>query len=381
MEIWHNPHVRWVSRAVLAVVTGLVLFEAGLIVTDPYLFKGDLQYDSELGFRVRPYAIGSNRFGFSDTDQPLTRTPGVPRVLVLGDSYSWVGGHDCNYTALLRQRLRTSVGRPVEVINTGYPMTGTLEQVKILRRYGLQYRPDVVLLAFFTGNDFSDSDPARKRIAFNGIFADIRGDQDRGVKGFRLLPLWRTRQVLGRFADVRRGLAEGARVAPWNQLRCAFPEGPTMTREAFLEIERHRLFFHLIRPDGTLTFPDRIAAVFNAIDEMKASVESQGGALAVALFPAEVQVDDALFQEVVRDVLEANESEYERDRPQRLLNEFLRHRGIPFVDLIDDFRSAGMTQRLYNEREGHWNLEGNQLAAERIAAFIEPHLAATARPR
>jgi hypothetical protein len=37
------------------------------------------------------------------------------------------------------------------VINAGYPMTHTGEQLEVLRKYALQYDPDVVVLSFLRG--------------------------------------------------------------------------------------------------------------------------------------------------------------------------------------------------------------------------------------
>jgi len=104
-----------------------------MIVLEPYLFRGFYQYDADLGFMVRPNASGTSRFGFNDRDYPLQKDPGVFRVLVVGDSFGWIGGKEGNYTAILEKQLDAYYGKhQVDVINAGYPMTHTAEQLEML---------------------------------------------------------------------------------------------------------------------------------------------------------------------------------------------------------------------------------------------------------
>src|SRR5882757_4992193 len=90
-------------RIFLWLILPLICVEILMIVLEPYLFKGFYEYDPDLGFRVRAHApfreTVTNQFGFNDRDYPLQKTPGVFRVLVVGDSFSWAGGRDGNYTA------------------------------------------------------------------------------------------------------------------------------------------------------------------------------------------------------------------------------------------------------------------------------------------
>lgn len=369
--------MRWLRVLALQIIAILVLLEIALITLDPYLFKGYLQYHPEFGFQVRPYAMGSNAFGFNDVDYPLERVPGVPRVLILGDSYGWSGGRECNYTALLEQRLNQQGHADMEVINAGYHMTGPLEQLKIFRTYAVQYNPDVLILAFFAGNDFTDSDPNRRRVVFNGMFKDISPHQDRGVGGIRLFPFWRAYEIARRYHDVRTALSAGVSHDDVGT-PCDFPDRPSLTPEAFEDIEKHRLYFHRVQSDGTHVCPERIAAALGAVGELHRVMRDRGGDLLVAILPAEIQVDDQLFTHIVEDVLGAKLTDYERDRPQRILREFLAQQRIPFIDLLEEFQRRGRTRRLYNERETYWNLAGNQLAAELLQPFVSQHLAARA---
>ena len=180
-------------KAFLWVVVPLICVEILMTVLDPYLFKSFFQYDPDLGFRSRAYyptADGgrTNQFGFNDRDYPLQKAPGMFRVLVLGDSFSWAGGHDGNYTAILERKLENYYGsHKVDVINAGYSGTHTGEQLALLKKFGLQYNPDLVILGFFVGNDFLDGDPNRKRVIVNDVYVDIDRRREHKILGYPII--------------------------------------------------------------------------------------------------------------------------------------------------------------------------------------------------
>ena len=158
----------------LALILCFLFMEVSMIIMEPHLFHGFYQYDPDLGFRVRAFARGSNRFGFFDREYPLEKIPDSFRILVLGDSFGWSNGLNGNYTALLDKMFENRFGaNRVDVINSGYPMTHTGEQLMVLKKFALRYNPDCLLLGFFAGNDFIDADPNRKRIVLNDVYFDI----------------------------------------------------------------------------------------------------------------------------------------------------------------------------------------------------------------
>ena len=163
----------------LILVVSVVLVEVLMIVSDRYFFKSLYEYDPDMGFRARAYFPAgevriTNQFGFNDRDYPLSKSPGTLRILVVGDSFGWAGGLEGNYTALIETMFERRYGsHKVDVINTGYPGTHTGEQLIMLKKYALQYNPDLVILGFFAGNDFFDAGANRKRLLVNGCFVDI----------------------------------------------------------------------------------------------------------------------------------------------------------------------------------------------------------------
>ncbi len=81
------------------------------------------------------------------------KPPGVYRVLLLGDSMTFGQGlRDEDTFATLLERELSAGGITTEVINSGVPGYNTAQEAAYLRRTGMSYEPDCVLILFI-GND------------------------------------------------------------------------------------------------------------------------------------------------------------------------------------------------------------------------------------
>jgi len=376
----------------------LLTLEILLIVLEPYLFKGLYQYDPDLGFRVRPHANGNNQFGFNDRDYPLLKEPGKYRALIVSDSFNWAGGQKGNYTALLEQKLENYYGQHrVDIINAGYPGTHTVEQLAMLKKYGLQYNPDLVILGFFVGNDFRDADPHRKRIIVNDLYVDIDRREELIIFGYpiigksRLLlfveqkyKVWQELQKAKKagsrsrnpvfLKNPRNPVFQKNRVSEMSLIPPAFASGNSpdnqreqspgiLSPEAFLQVEKSRLKF-CGKDDLTRGKRDEnINYILNGISEMKALLDAKQIKFIVAIYPDEYQVSDRLFQEITQR-FNLNPENYIVNCQQQILIEHLEANGIPYIDLLPRFRKEQINRHLYLLREPHWNSAGNQLAAD-----------------
>lgn len=144
----------------------LCMLELGLRVwaRSAHRVRG-MAYDEVVGWRPVP---GVAKRGAMWGDEELARTnshgwrtgevswekpPGVRRVVVLGDSFSFGIGVDDGkrYSEVLERALAD-----VEVINLAVNAWGTDQELRALEVFGLRYEPDVVVLAVFPGNDLRD---------------------------------------------------------------------------------------------------------------------------------------------------------------------------------------------------------------------------------
>ena len=278
------------------VVLPLVLVEIAMIVLEPLVFKGFYQYDQDIGFRVRPQAGRTNALGFNDRDYPLQRQPGAFRILVIGDSFGWAGGMHGNYTALLEEKLNAAArGGSVEVINASLPMSHTGDQLTLLKKYGLPFEPHLVVVGFFTGNDFLDADPRRKRIVVNDTYLDIRRSREVTVFGY---PIVRQSRLLAFVKQKYRIFREGPRPDASEQADGSAAAQGTFSEETFLSLERDRLEFCNLRAHAQGKYAARIGYVFESLRAMRDLLSARGVPLVVAIFPDEFQVDDRLADAV-----------------------------------------------------------------------------------
>ena len=372
----------------------VVMLEIALTVLNPILSEEFYEYDPELGFRVRPNTSGSNQLGFNDRDYPLAKPAGTVRVLVVGDSFSWAGGLDGNYTARLERRFAEQFGADrVEVINIGYPMTCLAEEVAIVRRYGLQYQPDLVVLSFFCGNDFLDASSYQKRIVVGESYFVIDARYERRLPGYELLRWSRLWQYLGQRYTLawERWRCRGtdaadpySATAPDTLLRRApRQEDCTFSLQDYLTLVSRRLAFCERAAQQRGDFRANVAFVAAALAELQLLIERQGAKLHVAALPAEFQVSSELVQQVYS-TFQLDRAAYNLTEPQDVLGQCLTARGIPWVDLLPEFRARAADAPLYRCRDSHWNDAGQELAAELLFRHLRPavaaRLAAPARP-
>jgi len=353
----------------------LFIVEVLMIVLEPYLSQGLYQYDPDLGFKIRPYANGNNQFGFNDRDYPLQKSPENYRILILSDSFNWAGGKEGNYTALLEKQFERYYQKPnVEVINAGYPGTHTGEQLALLKKYALQYHPDLVVLGFFVGNDFIDADPDRKRIIVNDIYIDIDKRKEVKILGYpiinqsRLLLFLQQKYKVFQEATKAQQHSVIPSFSPYQfQLvsNLSHPEKSPgiLSLETFLDTEKTRLDFCKRKDLQKGTWNDNINYIFQSIDEMNKLLKQQNIQFIVAIYPGEFQVNPQLLNQLTQKY-ELNLKNYDPICMQNILISYLKTQQIAYIDFLPQFQSAQKQRPLYLLQEPHWNTAGNQLAAD-----------------
>ncbi len=365
--------VRLALRILLVSVLTFLALELLLLGFNDLIFQRALyMFDPDLGFKVRPYAVygneRANEFGFNERDYPHARRPETFRVLFLGDSFNWSGGQKGNYTALLERRFSEEFGEGrVEIICAGYPQTHTAEQLALLKKYGLRYNPDLVVLGFYAGNDFFDADPNRKRIVVGSVVVDVFEGRDFYTTLFQQPVVLRSRLFL--FAQEKWkvyrhfGIAGFSTAASSGEDHSGSNEQTvSLSKPDYLrKLSAQMTFARFDRPQ---VFEQFERYVLDSLFEMKTLLQSRGIGLLVAVYPDEVQVDPEL-REALLQYDQRQSSDYQWDRAQSLLQQWAVENGIEFLDLLPRFREAhDQGYHLYKLRDGHWNGRGNQLAAQ-----------------
>ena len=179
---------QWLTKALLAlagIVIALALCEAGLRLLG-IEYPDFFDYDPLVGSKLRPGIKGYflkegggyviiNSDGLRDREHSFNPPPNTLRIAVLGDSFAeamQVNREEAFWSIMEKdlQGCGNLRGRQVEVINFGQSGFSTTQELLALRHRVWQYSPEVVLLAFFTGNDVSDNSPALMQWDYNPLF-------------------------------------------------------------------------------------------------------------------------------------------------------------------------------------------------------------------
>jgi lysophospholipase L1-like esterase len=374
----------WIKKFVLLTavsILSLIALEALLLIFNDYVFHSSFFiFDPDLGFRVRPYAVfGSDRtneFGFNDRDYSHNRMPGTYRIVVLGDSFSWMGGLDRNYVSLLEKRFEEEFGLgKVEVINAGYSQTHTGEQLALLKKFALQYQPDQIVLAVFAGNDFYDADPRRTRIAVGGGMMDVFADRDLYLVLFGQPVVMQSRLLLF-LQEKWRSWEKRSQVVSTRQAKTSSKKSSSTCKIPLSSYYLNSLYLRtqFYRHDRRRDFEPNVELIRQSILEMERICSSNSISFAVAVFPDEIQVD----AEVRRAFLEhygMESKEFEWGRAQSILRQLCTTRGIDYIDLYPGFLAGTESGRKhYLPNNGHWNDLGNELAAEILTRKLRGHV-------
>ncbi len=159
----------------VSIFVTLGLFEISLRVFAPQdlIVPMPAMADSELIYRlpantksylkgtsVRWFHLETNSLGLRDGEHDLQKAPGTFRVLLLGDSMSMAEGVELPETYIKQFEKKANeqaLTKKAETINAAIRGYGNDQEVVLFERIGMQFQPDLVILAFFEGNDFDDN--------------------------------------------------------------------------------------------------------------------------------------------------------------------------------------------------------------------------------
>lgn len=355
LTAWVIAH-RVVTFAVVApVLVTLVLLEGALRLFNAFRPTYVFYSDSYTRFRGQP---GERRFdatlnsrGFNDSEHTVDRPPGVGyRIVALGDSFA-VGVVPQRDNFLTRLEALLSTRQPVEVINMGVAGTEPGDYLSILADEGLAYRPDLVLVNFFIGNDF-ETRSARWH--------------ERSYLVTLVRALWR----LGRSSEV---VTLGG-----GDHDVYVDDEPGMHPDIFLEVQVDRTWVYERDSERVAAAVARAAEL---LGQMRDLSRQAGADMLVALIPDENQIDAALRARVV-DARNLLPGQLDWEQPNRLITQALAADQIDVLDLLPVLSEAARHQRVYKPADTHWNVVGNRVASEAIAqALAERVVPATGRPR
>ena len=296
---------------------------------------------NQKGFTAdKPVSI--NERGFRGAVLPYERTPGVLRVMFLGDSIAF--GYGVNDAEVVSERVRELLhkdGVALETINTAVPAYNMLQEINYLDADGVRYQPDWVIVGV-CWNDIGDK-------------SDVRVDSQ------------------GRLTTVTAAPEPATAVATESEIGYALRNVLKRSRFMYGALEGWRALTDLREPDPQTTFRMEVLEgrdtqrivdgwndVANQLHRLRALADTHGFKPLLVAFPIPLAIEQPFPK-----------SSY----PARL-QELAGHEGIPVIDLDPAFQSAFHGhESLFIPYDGdHPNAAGHAIAAHEIHAFLAAHV-------
>jgi hypothetical protein len=333
--------------------------------------------------------IATNAQGFRDRNHTLRKPKGAVRIAVVGDSFTWGSGVEAGevFTARLESLLRERTGNPeVEVFNYGVTWTGPVYYARVFESAAARYRPDIVVVASYVGNDVADAlRESRQRAPRFAMVARVRELQERA----RSMPAptsfgWATQQEENP-ATLAALLRVGARAGiPPDTITARYNAVPESLRADALayRVNPFNLAEAIIDPESMLgnvlleaeEAQEAWDSTEFALQRLESAIVRRGAGMVLVAIPAAPQVGQQYWW-ASRLGLRFDERLLFETPVQDRMRQFASTHDVSYIDLLPSLR-AETDRTLYFEQDGHWTPAGHEIAARVIAESLATRLGA-----
>jgi lysophospholipase L1-like esterase len=341
--------------------------------------------------RSRDYGVKVeiNEDGLRDRAHALDSAPGVSRIAVLGDSFMEA------YQVELEESLpyllqETFADRRVEVINFGVGGYGTAQALLALREKGLRYSPELVVLAFFTGNDVQNNSRELQNLIWGADELKAFGRPYLVADTLQSEIVWmlpdreRVEQLVSEARARRASLSRriGKFVQP-SMLGHVFERALARVRPDATGFDPNVMFgwtytenFDPDHPAATLdvagyerVFDEAWRVTRRAILGIRDLAASSGARFAVLIVPSREQVVPAFGRAVEQQFPELR---FDWLRINREMARFCASAGIPLLDPTQALvGAAGVAPVYYEIEDRHWSPRGHAVVVAELADFLD----------
>ena len=376
---------------VIGVSFALILGELGARLLGPpfEVYPNEMrQCDRSVGWRGRPnltteinvegyqHQVIRNSQGMHDTDHQAAKNDNVFRILMLGDSFVdavEVAEHETSHQRL--EDILNDLASPklkFEVINAGMAAWGPAQELLYFRTEGRAYAPDLVLALWVPANDLLDILPDYA-LTYGGVncyapyFAVCEGafDPEPWFSAPGLSPTWRT------CSGAKKALTAGLNLF-YNNSRLYQRLGPSLTSAG------HRLeYSHPYAPwiedratdEGLLYAYELTKNLYTSLIDEAQQIGAATGLVIISPKQAVfAEIDPSLVAQIepeLSDVLNPT-------LPHDVFLTLMADQPVKILDLHPAFVAQTQTrgEPLFWEVDSHWNIAGNQVAAETMAKWL-----------
>ncbi len=315
-----------------------------------------------------------NSRGMRGEEYSYEKSPGVFRILVLGDSFA--EGYTVNDEDLFSQLLQNQLnnlphGLKYQVINAGTVGYSTDQELLFFETEGRKYLPDVVALLFYE-NDVLEN------ISVTEMYSKYK-------------PLFRIvddRLVLEKAPT--EGAAEAQRTQDQTKNRPSLHSRlqrlvlfkfikEQLIRLGLLNLqqdteESDTRYFQILARQYSPEVEHAWTLTTRLLQRLHDSVSEAGARLVVFYVPSVYTLDDHVWSATSKR-FRLEQGQWDLQKPEIRLNSVCQTLGIPFRSLGDVFRSRAEEMRVtpsffYHIEDGHWNRRGHAEAAQALFHYL-----------
>lgn len=335
-------------------------------------FSGD---NVSVDYTIRDISL--NSFGMRDRERVIQKEASTTRIAFLGDSI--VEGVQVADDEVLTRRMEALFNDGTEVLNFAVSGFGTLQEYIEYKELVRQFKPDIVVLGFYTGNDMRNNSRELETL-YNGSAPErpFLIKQEDGKWGFVPVPPKEGSQnsvilfLKRHFALYRLVWYEKNRI-PSLLGRALDAQDKTSEKEGTDNLNAN--LANLFVPTAGPEFAGAWEVTEHVIREFRDAVRADGAQFVLVLIhdPVAMEADPkAALERAYGTTLPDG---YDAEYPQRRLLAFARKEHIPALDLTPIFKAYRDEHHLVSPyfsfaHDGHWSALGHSLAAEAVAKYL-----------
>lgn len=321
----------------------------------------------------------NNAFGFRDRDYELQKPANTFRILVLGDSFVEASQVDLDSTFHKRLEVafnRSALKQRFEVIGMGMSAFGTAQELLAFRTLGVQFQPDLVILAYLGWNDIENNSRELNWMHLRPFF-DLSPEGELVQLSFVLPYKDGSLKSLIKSLPMR-SVPFLLTLASRSGLRSFFIKKGILNMDRGLppaSVDGVPVDFFVYQKDYSPSWQKAWRLTQALILELRREVANSGAGFMVMILPEPPEVwrsgdRQNLFETYPR--MRGMALDFEK--PNRMMQAFLASNGISYIDLQKPFVdfSRNESTPLYFRVDGHWNNAGHRL----VAKIVQSHLKA-----
>jgi hypothetical protein len=372
--------IGWVVCALVVAEIGLRIAHVGYPTGGKDLF---FTWDPHTGIVPRPGAQGLwhtveydvpvqiNSQGLRDREHALQKPPNTFRIAVLGDSYTEAlqVPMEKDYSSVLEQELSgcpSLHGQTVEVMNFGVNSFTTAQELLRLRERVWPYSPDLVILAFDTGNNVYKNSRALQQDPYRPYFVEEDGklvldDSFVRAPGTRARWLWNDLSSWSiKHSRLLQVAAAGTNYLRYGNIDGLIPTGMGLSPA-------------LYRDSTDPAWQNAWRVSEDLIAEMNSEVWARGSKFLLLTLSSSVQVEP---NPVERQKLMQRVGISDLFYPDHRIQQFAISRGIPVLNLAPFLQRYAEEHQVYvhgqrsADHQGLLNELGHKLAGQLVAQRV-----------